>query len=107
MPARSRQALQHRPRRRLFVKMHWLRIELAGKRKDFLARHAARSERPEMAGRKIFEGQRHGGDCCKGGPIVPLFVAISTRRLAWLVLYRRLPRAFPARPRLARDDIRS
>src|SRR6266446_3069172 len=70
MPARSRQALQHRPRRRLFVKMHRLRIELAGKRKDFLARHAARSERPEMAGRKIFEGQRHDGDCCKGGPIV-------------------------------------
>src|SRR5713101_8452117 len=50
--------------------MHRLRIELGGKRKDFLARHAARSERPEMAGRKIFEGQRHGGDCCKGGPIV-------------------------------------
>src|SRR6266478_6550339 len=70
MPARSRQALQHRPRRCLFVEMHRLRIELAGKRKNFLARHAARSEGPEMAGRKIFEGQRHDGDCCEGGPIV-------------------------------------
>ena len=70
MPAGSREALQHRPRRRRFVEMHRLRIELGGKCKDFLARHAARSERPEMAGRKIFEGQHHDGDCREGGPIV-------------------------------------
>ena len=41
-----------------FVEMHRLRVELGGKRQNLLARDVARSERAEMAGLEIFEGQR-------------------------------------------------
>ena len=40
-----------------FVQMHRLRIEFRGKGQDLLARDMARSERAEMAGFEIFEGQ--------------------------------------------------
>jgi hypothetical protein len=70
MPAGSREAVEHRARRCLFVEVHRLRIELGGKSEDLLARDAARSECAEMAGRKIFKRQRHDGDWCEGGPIV-------------------------------------
>ena len=70
MPARSRQALQHRALRGLFVEMHRLRIELGGKGQYLLARDVARSECAEMAGREIFEGQRHDWGLPEGSPIV-------------------------------------
>src|SRR5438270_4855638 len=71
--------------------MHRLRIELGGKRKNLLARDAARSESAEMAGWKIFEGERHDGDCRREARLWPLFAAISTCRLAWLVPCGRTP----------------
>ena len=54
------------------VEMHRLRVELAGKFEDFLARHVARSERAETAGLEVFEGQRgHAwGKLPEGSPIV-------------------------------------
>src|SRR4029450_1847496 len=39
--------------------MHRLRVEFGGKGQNLLARDVARSKRAEMAGRKVFEGQRH------------------------------------------------
>src|ERR1700733_9958067 len=61
MPARTGKALEHRLRSGPFVEMHRLRIEFGGKRQYFLARNAARTEGAEMAGGKIFEGERHNG----------------------------------------------
>src|ERR1700730_5491670 len=55
MPARTGKSLQHRPRSRLFIEMHRLRIELSGKGQNFLARDAARSELAEMARLEVFE----------------------------------------------------
>ena len=49
--------LQHRTLGGFLVQMHRLRVEFGGKGQNFLARDAARSESPEMAGREIFECQ--------------------------------------------------
>jgi hypothetical protein len=91
--------------------MHRLRIELGGKGQNFLARDVAWSESAEMAGRKIFEGKRHQGDClgdcCEGG----LIVAVICSNLNPSARMARAPRASTAVcvlvPDLARDDIRS
>ena len=58
MPARSGQALEHRLLRRRFVEMHRLRVELAGKGQNLLARDVARAECAETAGLEIFESER-------------------------------------------------
>src|SRR3981081_2984480 len=105
MPARPREALEHRSRRGLFVEMHRLRIEFGGKGKHFLPRDAARSIGAEMTGRKIFKGESHDGDGPKEARLWPLFAAISTAPLAWLVLCGRAP--LGARPSPARDSIRT
>jgi hypothetical protein len=87
--------------------MHRLRIELGGKGKDFLARDAARSESAEMAGRKIFEGQRHDGDCCEGSPIVAV-ICSNLNPPARMAHALRASTALGGRaPDLARGNIRS
>ena len=70
IPARRGKALQHRLRGGLFVEMHRLRVELGRKCQYFLAGDATRTESAEMTGWKIFEGERHIGDCQQGSPIV-------------------------------------
>ena len=70
MPARAREALEHRSGCRLFVEMHRLRIEFGGKAKDLLAGNPARTKCPEMTGRKIFKAEHHDEDCRKEGLIV-------------------------------------
>jgi hypothetical protein len=87
------------------VEMHRLRIELGGERQYFLARDVARAKAAEMAGREIFEGQRHLGIAGTKARLWPLFAAISTRALAWLVHNPRTPR-FGAAPDLAGNAIR-
>ena len=97
MPARTGQPLQHRRVGGLLVQMHRLRIEFGGEGQNLLARDVARSERAEMAGREIFEGQRVIDRRCglriAGGEarLWPLFAAISTRPPAWLVRRGRAP----------------
>src|SRR3954471_18160745 len=59
MPARTRQALQHRRLRRRLVQMHRLRIEFGGEGQHLLARDMARPETAETAGREVFEAERH------------------------------------------------
>ena len=95
MPARTGEALQHRLAGGLLVEMHRLRVVLGGKGEDLLARDVARSERAEMAGLEIFEGQRgHGwGFAAREARLWPLFAAISTRPPAWLVPDGRAPLA--------------
>src|SRR6202011_4179673 len=61
------------------VEMHRLRIELGCERQDLLARDVARSECAEMAGRKIFEGQRHDGDWWDGSLIVAVICSNLNR----------------------------
>src|SRR6185369_11057261 len=91
------QPLQHRRVGGGLVQVHRLRVEFGGKGKNLLARDVARSERAEVAGREVFEGQRchlsaiwiedYGGEA----RMWPLFAAISTRPPAWLVRQRRVP----------------
>ncbi len=59
MPARARQPLQHGLGRGLLVEMHRLRVVLAGKLQNLLARDVARAEGAEAADRKIFESEGH------------------------------------------------
>src|SRR5882672_9940537 len=95
MPARAGEAVQHRSPSGFLVEMHRLRIEFPGKRQNFLARDAARSECADTARRKIFEGQRHLVQLRQEARFWPHFEAITTRPAAWLV------------PHSARNDIRS
>src|SRR5258708_38629142 len=107
MPTRRRKPLQHRPLRGRFVEVHRLRIEFGGKGKHFLARDAARSESAEMAGRKIFEGQRHDGGCREGSPIVAVICGSLNQPTRMARALEASNRASVPVAELARDNIRS
>src|SRR3954464_1795896 len=114
MPARAGKAFQHRALGGLLVEVHRLRVEFAREFEDFLAAHAARTERAETAGFEVFEGQRgHGEKCRKEARLWPLFAAISTRRYAWRVsvpIRRACPRRYSGlgqRPNSTRPNLPS
>jgi hypothetical protein len=109
MPARTREAAQHRALCGLVVEMHRLRIELGGEGKDLLARDVARTESAETAGRKIFEGQRHQGNWHGIGAKQPdcgRYLRQSQPADSHGLCSAGEHRVAGARPELARDDIR-
>jgi hypothetical protein len=80
--------------------MHRLRIELGGESNDLIARHMTRAERPEVAGREVFECQGHTVDRWWDARLWPLFAAITSlpaavgfNPVACHVRRRSLPRA--------------